>query len=355
MTRFHHLIFVLCLFLGACGGGGGGGSGSSDAVVPGPTPTPTPGPTSTALPSAVALHSTLDSFSQSEITFTVTAHVADGNSNTVSNLTAVNVKPSSSVKDGSNPSITFSQNLVSVGCSSSASKGPYSAMMVLDRSGSMASNDASNVVLTAANTFATSLATGENMSVMAFPEESSANRPFRCTVYGSGFDANSPAWVATINSLATPGGNTPLYDCASNAINYTSTNATNSNRAILLFTDGEDTASTETPDTVIGSAQSAGIPIYALALASANKLELGRMAQATGGGLMVASDVRQLITAYGTLGGVLSGSRATCQISMRVNINGASYVQSGYSNVPVTLEVDGVPIQIMANLPVSWQ
>lgn len=26
MTRFHHLIFVLCLFLGACGGGGGGGS-----------------------------------------------------------------------------------------------------------------------------------------------------------------------------------------------------------------------------------------------------------------------------------------------------------------------------------------
>ena len=345
MNKYGFALILSTLLVSACGGGGGGGVGA---------PAPPPPATPAALPSAMGLQSSLISFSESEITFTVTTHIADGNSNTVANLSAANVKPSSSIKDGSDPSITFSQSLVSVGCAANPSKGPYSAMMVLDRSGSMSSNDPNNVVLTAATTFANNLAVSENMSVMAFPEELSANRPFKCTTYGNGFDANAPAWVKTINSLSAASGGTPLYDCASGAVDYTLTNAPNPNRAILLFTDGEDTASTATADTVIGSAQSAGIPIYALALASANKLQLGRIAQSTGGGLMVANDVNQLITAYGTLGGVLSGSRATCQITLRESINGARYVQSGYSNTPVFIEIDGTLVEVMANLPVSW-
>jgi hypothetical protein len=219
----------------------------------------------------------------------------------------------------------------------------------------MGSNDPQNITLTAAENFAKNLETGDTMAVLAFPEDSSANRPYNCTRYGSGFDADQGGWVATIQSLATASGGTPLYDCALRAIDFTQANVpSQNNKAVLLFTDGDDTESNSTADDVIASARSKSMPIYPIALAGANSMELGQIAYETGGGMIYASDVRQLITAYSTLGGVLRGTRPTCTITVNEYMQQGRIAQGGSSLRFLTVRVGEDEVRLPIYLPVYW-
>ena len=111
---------------------------------------------------------------------------------------------------------------------------------------------------------------------------------------------------------------------------YVSTNGTNAgNKAVLLFTDGENNAGARTADDVISLAKGAGVRVFPIALADASKLELGRIARRLGGGIIDASDVRQLVSAY-IVGGVLWNT-ATCNMTIREAITGKTYVSNGHS------------------------
>jgi len=308
-----------------------------------------------ALPSAVVLRSRVVSMTPSTMTYTVDLHLADLYSDSVASLNINDVESASGKTLNSKPGILFGYQPVSASCGTPGDKGAYSAMMVLDRSGSMASNDPQNITLTAAESFARNLGAGDTMSLMAFPEDQSANRPYQCTVYGTGFDAVSNGWIASIKTLADANGGTPLYDCALQSLNYTlSKTPGQSNRAVLLFTDGDDTESISTVDDVIAKSIATSIPIFPIALDSANSLALGEVAFKTGGGLIFASDVRQLITAYSTLGGVLRGTRPICTLTMNEYMQQGKLTNGGSSLRYVKITVGEEVVFIPVYLPVYW-
>ena len=99
------------------------------------------------------------------------------------------------------------------------------------------------------------------------------------------------------------GGLTPLYDAIRTAVTYTVNNSNNTNRVVIVFTDGEDTASTADLDDAVDTANAHNVPLHTIALASGVDMNvLSRLAGATGGALARASDAKRLVSYYGALG-----------------------------------------------------
>lgn len=85
--------------------------------------------------------------------------------------------------------------------------------------------------------------------------------------------------------------------------------ASNANKAVIVFTDGQNTSGGVSIDELIGNARSKNIQLHTVGLSQGvNKNVLARMAGETEGAFIFASDALQLITAFGTLGDLLSGT-----------------------------------------------
>ena len=110
------------------------------------------------------------------------------------------------------------------------------------------------------------------------------------------------------------------------AVDYTVTHASNGNRAVLVFTDGDDTSSSATVDEAIAAANQFNVPLHAVALSTGTDLNvLTRLATATGGSLAFAADARQLISYYGALGRFLSGSADYYRTSWTGTVTGGRF------------------------------
>ncbi len=219
--------------------------------------------------------------------------------------------------------------------------GAYSALMLLDQSGSITSTDPSDARLFAAKEFLSSLGSSDNVQVAAFADGGSL--PFDpVTVYGNGFTNNGPGLFSTIDALASlESGGTPLYDAVDSTAFHTSMNAPNANKAVIVFTDGEDTVSAKTLDQAIARAKNLGIRLFTVGLSSGiNDTVLLRMAVETGGGYVFAGDARRLISYYGTLGNVLSGSASFYQTKWTAFASGGSFNFSSGSAFTTSVRVN---------------
>ena len=127
---------------------------------------------------------------------------------------------------------------------------------------------------------------------------------------GQRFSSDTSAFFGALNSLADiEGGGTPLYDSSMTAVEYTDTYANNNNQAVIIFTDGKDTANSASLSSAIQYAKQRNIPLHTVALSSGVDIGvLSRMAGETGGSLTHATDARRLISYYGALGPYLSGA-----------------------------------------------
>ena len=179
----------------------------------------------------------------------------------------------------------------------------------MDQSGSITGTDPNDARIQAAQTFMNNLGRGDEVGLLAFSGSGSGSvRSYSDN--GRPFTSDPNGFTAALQSLANmEGGGTPLYDAVITAVDYTLTGARNSNRVILVFTDGEDTTSRNSLDDAINYANSRGVPLHTVALSTGVDLQvLGEMAGRTDGSLTFASDARQLISYYGSLGPFLSGS-----------------------------------------------
>lgn len=111
------------------------------------------------------------------------------------------------------------------------------------------------------------------------------------------------------------GGGTPLYNSISGLLDYVVQNSKNNNKAIIVFTDGDDTEGGSIPQLVL-DAQTSGIEVYVVGLGGGvNQNELTLLALGTGGAVMFAEEVNQLISLYRSLSDLLRGEGefyATC-------------------------------------------
>ena len=208
--------------------------------------------------------------------------------------------------------------------------GPFSAALLLDQSSSVATTDPNDARLGAAAAFMDNLSSGDEVALLAFAAD--GRLPFRpVTSYrdtdGNDFTTNPDQLDRYLQELADlEGGGRPLYDAVHTAVNLTKDSANNTNRAVVVFTDGRDNRSTAALDDVIELASEHGVALYPVALSnSANASALAEMAGKTGGSLSIAYDPRQLISYYGALGRVLAGAGEFYRTAWRLDLVGGTF------------------------------
>jgi von Willebrand factor type A domain/Bacterial Ig-like domain (group 2) len=193
-------------------------------------------------------------------------------------------------------------------------QGNYSAVLLLDQSGSILSTDPGDSRIDAASIFFKALGAGDNALLAAFAANGARSEWFK---YWGNF--GKATYDAELAALAkSEDGGTPLYEATSIFIREAANKALNANKAVVVFTDGEDTAGGFTIPQVVSQATASGVKVFTVGLGSANTRVLSQMSVPTGGAMMFAGDARQLISMFGTLGNLLSGNLAYYQTCWRV-------------------------------------
>lgn len=200
--------------------------------------------------------------------------------------------------------------------------GPYSAGMLIDQSGSISTTDPNNARIQASKIFLSALGSGDNVSLAAF----STNLSPVPQIYGYGFTSVGSSYYNQLDALANNNsGGTPLYKAIYNLIGYTSNQGTNPNKAVVVFTDGEDTDGGYSIDDISSLSVSTGVKVFTVGLSSSvNTTVLGEIAARTGGAFMWASDAKQLVSIYGNLGNILHGSAFIYRISWNLFVTGGA-------------------------------
>lgn len=286
-------------------------------------------------PIAGLVSATLNSFSPTSAVFTLDIYAADASGTAIQGLSDADFTISNFTASGA--TFFFAQN--SVTAVPQAFAGPYSAMLLLDQSGSITTTDPNDARLFAAKVFLESLGPGDNVMLSAF--SAGGALPFSpVTVYGSGFTTDGRAYFGSVDDLANlVSGDTPLYDSTSSMLQYTSSNAPNSNRAVVVFSDGMDTSSTRTLNDVATLSQQSGVRIFVVGLSGAvDSGTLSDMATRGRGAYFQAANARQLIATFGSLGRLLNGSATVYSTRWSVSAPGSNFGAGGFFQTGVRVQ-----------------
>ena len=290
-----------------------------------------------AKPSGGTLRTEVTSYTSSEADFTVDMFVADE----AGSLVEVGMEDLS-IDDFSD--LEF--EVIEIMEVDQSSLGPYSAVFLMDQSGSIVDSDPNDARLDAVKSFLNNLGVGDEVGMLAFAT-SGKIAEFPVTSYtdrnGDRFTSDPRGFDSVLELLGDQeDGGTPLYDAICFAVDYVVDYAANSNKAIVVFTDGEDTVSGATFDEAVQCANDSDIPVHAVGLSLATNLNvLTSIAARTEGYYSHAIDAEQTISYYGVLGGFLSGSSQFHRTSWRVNDRngnrfGRDYWIRSWINVDVT-------------------
>jgi hypothetical protein len=308
---------------------------------------PIAGPTIEGKPSVASLAAQSLSRSGNTTQFSVDLFVINRSGRYVTGLQRGNFSIPNTSISGATVSHALN-NLASVN-QGSAGSGAYSALLLMDQSGSIAYSqndgitptDPDDLRISAAKIFLDYLGDGDQAGLASFSGLNSYATTNAYTVFHHGFSRNVPAKKKTLDSLAsTEGGNTPLYLSTAAAIDYTARAASAATRrAVIVFTDGQNVGSYPTTlDQVIRASNDRQIPVFTVGLSRGVNVDvLSRMANETGGAFFFARDAEQLVTAFGTLGRLLRGSatlyRTTWTATRSSGTWGAGQALSGTINV----------------------
>ncbi len=308
---------ALALVLAGCGGGGDGDdTDGSQQNQPGPRP---PAPSANAgVMSYTNLTVSIAPGPQTEYRFALDLAVSDTVTEDAAAVTDLLTREHVFNAPGTNT--RFGRQVYSVDGLQCTQPGgavlPYSVVGLFDRSGSMAGNDPQNQTLVAARAFVERMSPADRGIIAAFPQSRANNRPGDpVTFYNPAFTSDQGELLSAIASVGAPSGGTPLWDSAVQSLQQFG--AVGGQRALLVFSDGEDTASTRSsPADVMAAARNAGVPVYSINLRNSNSQQLDAIALGTGGSVFSTDDVQQLIAFYRTLGQLLSGQSVDCRVSV---------------------------------------
>lgn len=208
----------------------------------------------------------------------------------------------------------------------------YAALMLLDQSGSISSTDPENYRLEAAKIFCSNLGANNNIGLWSF-----ANSNYTKLV---DFTTDTALVTQEIEKLRNhEGGSTPLYKSQYEAISYTKDNATKTNKAVLTFTDGEDTDYGKTSDEVVAHANDKSVRLYNIGLEDVNTRLLLKQAVATNGAFLYAKDARQLISIFGNLGKLLTNTAIYYQTEWTISGQDANNLFQGSGSIEHELKI----------------
>jgi hypothetical protein len=241
--------------------------------------------------------------------------------------------------DGATVLGTQTQSTKSISCSTPSLLASYDALMLFDRSGSMSDNDPSDDSLAAARKFVTKIGNNDGIKIAQFSGSGNNGVHF----LNASFSSDTTYLQALIDAIDSPAGGTPLWDSMNSSLNEFSS-ATHQ-KALLTFSDGEDTQSQSNSYDVKALAISTGVKVFSINLRNSNTQPLDDIAFSTGGNVFSTNDAKKLIDYYGVLGNLLSGNTATCTMVIDVNFTPAAGIgEVGYG--PASSSIIDTPLNV---------
>ncbi|HHS95005.1 MAG TPA: VWA domain-containing protein, partial [Phaeodactylibacter sp.] len=224
--------------------------------------------------------------------------------------------------------------------------GPYSVMLLFDQSGSISDTDPGNARIDAGKAFVDIMGNSDEAALAVFPH----SEPY------SDFTQDKTHLKDLIETMRNNnGGGTPLFSSIYGHLDYVCHQSKNDNKAIIVFTDGQD-SNTGFIQNIIDTAKQCDIAVYTIGLGDENSLDfefLALLATGTGGAVMYAQDALQLITLYNSLSDFLHGDGSfyeTCWEARKVNgqdwISGELFFTTIYLKLP-TGEFIQYPVQLI--------
>ena len=214
--------------------------------------------------------------------------------------------------------------------------GAYSVALLVDQSSSVAELDPNDARLVAAEAFMDNLSSGAEAGLVAYA--AGGKLPFSPTTsygdpQGNRFTMDADGFDRALEALADlEGGTRPLYDALRIAIDYTTQHAATTNRSVLVLTGGDDEGSAHSLDEAIELAIQRGVAIHAVGLFPAAKPNaLTQLVARTGGSISGTTAAARLVSYYGALGSLLSGSAPFYRTTWELNLVGGNFrLYSGY-------------------------
>lgn len=209
---------------------------------------------------------------------------------------------------------------------------PYAAAMLLDQSGSIGDSDPTDARVFASKVFLERLGASDRVTLGVFAEGRGTLIPTSpLTRYGD-FTADGSSLFDELDQLPNlEGGFTPLYSALDQMIQYTASNTpAGLSKAVVVFTDGQDTICPPSQlvtcrNNSITLAKNGGVSIFTVGLGAAvDTSSLTQLSYSTGGIHLVASNPQQMISIFGSLGNLLSGSVATYRATWTINAAAAN-------------------------------
>jgi hypothetical protein len=244
---------------------------------------------------------------------------------------------------------------------------PYAAALLLDQSGSILASDPTAARLFSAKAFLSGLGADDQALLAAFSGGPGAIIPTPpLTTYGPFRDrASGPTYFPTLDSLVPlVGGNTPLYDSLDELRQRVVSDASlpaGLTKAVVLFTDGEDTicgspeACRARREQSIQGANDNQMRLFTIGLSSGvDVAALGELANRTGGAFLYADNAEQLLPLYGSLGRLLSLSLPTYRLRWTIQADSPDVFRPGYTllgRVQVSAGPNTFNVPFMVGIP----
>lgn len=216
-------------------------------------------------------------------------------------------------------------------------KGPYSVQLLFDQSGSISGTDPSNARIDAGLAFVDIMSGSDEASVAVFTSGSSSY-PSGATRLTS-FTRDKDELREQIEDMRDrEGGGTPLYSSVYELLFTTAAEASNANQAVVVFTDGDDTDGGIQISKLISDAKDLGIEVYAVGLGSGVSQDiLATIALGTGGSVMYAEEVAQLVSLYSSLAELLRGGYDVYNVCYTIDYPGRVWYSGDIYQVNLSL------------------
>lgn len=230
---------------------------------------------------------------------------------------------------------------------------PYSAGLLFDQSGSIASTDPYDARIVGGKAFVDVMSDDDESSISVFAGNSFFY-PFNFNIMTDFTDDKEQLKSIIEDFTGKAGGGTPLYNSIEAELDYVEANANHSNKAVIVFSDGEDTYGGNVSQ-LIEKANDLNIKIYSVGLGNGvDNSILADISLETGGSLMWAEDAPQLIALYSSLGELLNGSAAYYRTQWTAKKLSGDWISGDelFTNVKVSLP-DGTLITLPVKVKVQ--
>jgi len=305
-----------------------------------------------SLPSGGIKDVRIKSFDNVSAIFEVDLFIVDDGSNSIANLTAADFSIESFTSSG----FTFTFTISTSAFNNTNSATPYSAALLIDQSGSIRNTDPNGSRIQASKIYLNALGAGDEVILSAFSSGFDSQIPQSpLTIFGTTFTSVGNSFFDEADALAfQEGGGTPLFNSILSMMNFTAANGNNTNKAVVAFTDGEDTSGGTTIDDITSAASSTGVKVFTVGLGTGTDVStLGKIASKTGGSFMNAADAKELVALFGTLGNLLNGSIDTYTLTISVVATGNAFPADLTTSIVVNSPIGPIVVPIFINIATS--